>query len=83
MKHVRESSIKQHASSNKKNDLSASDTRDYVVYELKCPENRCNAVPSYIGYTTNTLEERMKKKHVKEDSFIYLPWLLTLLIKLF
>ena len=37
------------------------------MYVFKYPEYECNAVLNYIGYTTNTLEERMKH-HVREGS---------------
>ena len=42
--------------------------RDHVVYEFKCPEKEWN-VSNYIGYTTNSLEERMEQ-HVRKGSII-------------
>ena len=31
------------------------------MYKFKCPENGCNVVLNYIGYTTNTLEGSIKQ----------------------
>ena len=48
-----------------KNNPNPSTDNANVVYAYKCPEDSCNAVSEYVGYTTNALRKRLQQHTYK------------------